>query len=118
LQAVKIFGKKWTKVADAVPTRNPMQVRERWVNMLDPETVRGKPWTAEEDAILIQALEECRNENGSTRSTPTVLLTRHYPCMRRFKHFSLVYDARTLCWLKGFRVTDLSARSLDLGSNV
>ena len=39
------------------------------MNMLDPEINRDKKnWTAEEDAILVTAMEECRNEDGSYRS--------------------------------------------------
>lgn len=67
LKAVEVFGRKWARVAEAVPTRNQVQVRERFVNVLDPELKRGKPWTPEEDAILVTALQECKNFDGSIR---------------------------------------------------
>ena len=66
-QAVKVFGKKWARVAEAVPTRNQIQCRERYVNMLDPEVKKREPWTKAEDAVLIQALSECQNDDGSIR---------------------------------------------------
>lgn len=71
LQAVGVFGKQWAKVAEAMPTRNAQQVRERWMNMLDPEIARDKPWSAKEDATLVKALHQCQNENGSFRSSPS-----------------------------------------------
>ena len=64
---MEVFGRKWARVAEAVPTRNQVQVRERWVNVLDPDLQRGKPWTAEEDSILVAALQECKNADGSIR---------------------------------------------------
>ena len=44
-----------------------MQVRERWVNVLDPDLKRGKAWSAEEDAVLVTGLQECKNQDGSIR---------------------------------------------------
>ena len=67
MQAVMAFGKKWARVAEAVPTRNQVQVRERWVNKLDPQLRSGKAWTEEEDLILDIALRECKNLDGSAR---------------------------------------------------
>ena len=41
------------------------------MNMLDPEINRDKKnWTASEDATLVTAMEECRNEDGSYRLLP------------------------------------------------
>ena len=67
-QAVEVYGRKWARVAEAVPSRNQVQVRERWVNVLDPDLKRGKRWTPEEDAILVEALNDCKNADGSIRS--------------------------------------------------
>ena len=54
-------------MAEAVPTRNQIQCRERYVNMLDPEVKKREPWTKAEDAVLIEALSECQNDDGSIR---------------------------------------------------
>lgn len=67
MQAVALVGKKWSRVAEAVPTRNQLQVRERWVNQLDPELRNKQAWSKQEDAILVAALKECRNPDGSHR---------------------------------------------------
>ncbi|OHT05782.1 Myb-like DNA-binding domain containing protein [Tritrichomonas foetus] len=44
--------KHWAKLASMLPGRLGKQVRERWVNHLDPNVNRG-PWTPEEDEIII-----------------------------------------------------------------
>ena len=56
-QAVAVYGSRWHKVAEWVPGRNQMQVRERWVNNLDPALKKHVTWTKEEDSILIAALQ-------------------------------------------------------------
>ena len=61
LQAVEIHGtKKWHLVAQSVPNRTRKQCRERYFNHLDPE-IKKKPWTDEEDRILIEARKEYGN---------------------------------------------------------
>ncbi|XP_065011851.1 uncharacterized protein LOC103989572 [Musa acuminata AAA Group] len=53
--AVMLFGaKNWNKIAWFAPGRTQVQCRERWHNCLDP-TLNLKPWTAEEDAKLLDA---------------------------------------------------------------
>jgi hypothetical protein len=46
-------AKNWTALAASLPGRNGKQCRERWVNSLDPELLH-RPWTADEDRILIE----------------------------------------------------------------
>ncbi|OHS98154.1 Myb-like DNA-binding domain containing protein [Tritrichomonas foetus] len=50
----------WDTIADHMPGRNQRQCRERWLNYLSPN-VNREPWSAEEDALLI----EKHNELGS-----------------------------------------------------
>lgn len=47
--------------------RNQIQVRERWVNMLDPQLRSRQAWSEEEDQILMSGLKECKNKDGSVR---------------------------------------------------
>jgi hypothetical protein len=47
----------WAKIASKMPKRETRQCRERWLNYLAPSVIRA-PWTAEEDAMLIQKVNE------------------------------------------------------------
>ena len=52
--AVRQFGVgNWAKAATLVPGRTQAQVRERWVNHLDENIVKGE-WSPEEDEKLKQ----------------------------------------------------------------
>lgn len=52
LNAVSIFGsKKWSKISEAVLTRNDSQCRERYLNVLDPKLIKSK-WKTSEDVKL------------------------------------------------------------------
>ncbi|XP_064982257.1 uncharacterized protein LOC135582744 isoform X1 [Musa acuminata AAA Group] len=54
--AVMLFGaKNWNKIAWFAPGRTQVQCRERWLNCLDP-ALNLNPWTAEEDAKLLDAI--------------------------------------------------------------
>jgi hypothetical protein len=46
-------AKNWTALACSLPGRLGKQCRERWVNSLDPDLLH-RPWTADEDQILIE----------------------------------------------------------------
>jgi hypothetical protein len=51
---VQVHGpKSWTALAATMHGRLGKQCRERWVNSLDPDLAR-RPWTEEEDRILIE----------------------------------------------------------------
>ena len=55
---IERFGhKKWSTIAKYVPGRCPRQVRERWINYLDPTINRG-PFSEEEDALLYKLVKE------------------------------------------------------------
>jgi hypothetical protein len=54
--AAQTFGiGSWTKIAAQVPGRSDVQCRERWVNVLDPSTVRSA-FTAEEDQKILDGV--------------------------------------------------------------
>ena len=53
VKAVAVLGRQWAKVAQHVPGRTEMQVRERYVNHLDPEVESNQPFT-EEELIVVQ----------------------------------------------------------------
>ena len=52
LDLVKKMGKNWNGISKVVKTKNGKQVRERYINKLDPG-INQEDWTEEEDFLLI-----------------------------------------------------------------
>jgi myb proto-oncogene protein len=52
MKLVQIYGKAWSKISKVLVTRNGKQIRDRFINVLDPEIKKGK-FTEEEDNTLI-----------------------------------------------------------------
>jgi hypothetical protein len=53
LQLVSTYGKCWSKISKVLKTRNGKQIRDRFINVLDPKIKKGK-FTEEEDKKLIR----------------------------------------------------------------
>ena len=53
LKLVQVYGKSWSKISKILVTRNGKQIRDRFINVLDPEIKKGK-FTEEEDKLLIR----------------------------------------------------------------
>ena len=54
IRQVELNGaKNWTEKAEKLTNRSGKQVRERWINQLDPN-LKKKCWTAEEDEIILK----------------------------------------------------------------
>ena len=49
---IKKFGKNWKVLAEAIGSKTGKQIRERYINKLDPK-IRKDDWTEEEDLQLI-----------------------------------------------------------------
>ena len=56
-RAVAALGHVWVEVAAYVEGRNNDQCRDRYQEYLNPTLTRGK-WTSEEDAALLQAVQQ------------------------------------------------------------
>jgi len=52
MDLVNKYGKSWSKISKILGTRNGKQIRDRFINVLDPEIKKGK-FTEEEDRKLI-----------------------------------------------------------------
>lgn len=52
LDLVSLYGKAWSKISKILETRNGKQIRDRYINVLDPDIRKGK-FTEEEDTTLI-----------------------------------------------------------------
>ncbi|KAH6630597.1 Homeodomain-like protein, partial [Chaetomium sp. MPI-SDFR-AT-0129] len=56
-EAVGLYGARWSKIAEAVGTRNGDQCWKRWYDCLDPR-IDKSPWTPEEDARLLHLVSQ------------------------------------------------------------
>jgi hypothetical protein len=52
IELVHKYGKSWSKISKIIKSRNGKQIRDRFINVLDPEIRKGK-FTEEEDRTLI-----------------------------------------------------------------
>lgn len=50
-------AKNWRSIAEKLTNRSAAQVRERYVNYLDPN-ITHRPWTDEEELLLIKCVKE------------------------------------------------------------
>jgi hypothetical protein len=57
IELVNKHGKAWSKISKVLGTRNGKQIRDRYINVLDPEIRKGK-FTEEEDNKLIQLFKQ------------------------------------------------------------
>jgi len=52
VQLVNTFGKSWSKIAKFMSTRNGKQIRDRFINVLDPAIKKGKFSEAEDKKLI------------------------------------------------------------------
>lgn len=52
IKMVELHGKSWSKISKSLITRNGKQIRDRYINILDPDIKKGK-FTVEEDLKLL-----------------------------------------------------------------
>jgi hypothetical protein len=61
-----LYGRKWSQIATHLPGRQGKQCRERYMNNLDPNLLKGE-WTEEEDLVLI-AMQEIHGNKWASIS--------------------------------------------------
>jgi hypothetical protein len=52
LELISIYGKNWSQIAEHLEGRSAKQIRDRFINKLDPNLNRTR-WSTEEDEALI-----------------------------------------------------------------
>lgn len=90
LQLVNKLGKNWSLIAKLVPTRNGKQIRDRFINYLDPE-INRKKFTEEEDQKIIKLYIEYGSKWSIISKhfkgrTGDMIKNRFYSCLRRKVH--------------------------------
>ena len=57
-ELVNIYGdKRWSMISKIIGNRNPKQIRQRWINHLNP-SIRKRSFTFEEDLLILQKYRE------------------------------------------------------------
>ena len=87
LSLVDLYGKNWSLIAKKVPTRNGKQIRDRFLNYLDPEINRNK-FTVEEDEMIIKLYIEYGSKWSTIAKffsgrTGDMIKNRFYSCLRK-----------------------------------
>lgn len=57
LELVSLYGKSWCQIAKQFKTRNGKQIRDRYLNVLDP-SINKRKFTKEEDELLTKLYKE------------------------------------------------------------
>lgn len=57
LKLIKLYGKQWSKIAKIFKKRNGKQIRDRYINILDPNSRRNQ-FSKKEDEMLIKLYSE------------------------------------------------------------
>src|SRR5690349_24982999 len=97
-EAVEVYGARWSKIAEAVGTRNGDQCWKRWYDCLDPR-IDKSPWTAE---------EVCPTHYPTpTRAYTSQTLTRHHP--HRMQDFSISSPKPVATGATSCTITSLTA---------
>ncbi len=82
---VAVHGpRNWTRIAESIPGRSGKSCRLRWLNQLAP-SVKGGPFTPEEDAVILWAHLQYGNKWAS--------IARHLP--GRWVRVLGAWDCRT-----------------------
>jgi hypothetical protein len=50
---IKKYGKNWKLLSELLGTKNGKQIRERFINKLDPK-IKKDEWTDSEDRLIIE----------------------------------------------------------------
>jgi hypothetical protein len=87
VELVGLFGDSdWGSIANHMPNRTVRQCRERWLYFLTP-SIRNGPWSAEDDALLLQKFEEIGSQwKAMTRFFPgrtEINIKNHYAVLLR-----------------------------------
>lgn len=81
------YGRAWSKIAKLIKTRNGKQIRDRYINVLDPETNRSFFTLSEDEAIIkyysIYGSKWARiAKQCGTKRSPDMIKNRYYSHLR------------------------------------
>lgn len=88
LSLVSIYGKSWSKLAKIMKSRNGKQIRDRFINVLDPEVKKGK-FTYKEDKKIKELYVKygprwATIARGLPNRTPDMIKNRFHSSIKKF----------------------------------
>lgn len=94
----QMFGKQWAKIAKQIKTRNGKQIRDRYINVLDPK-INKEIFTYKEDLCIVQCYQlygpqwsKIAKECGTCR-TPDIIKNRFYSHLKNKLNNFLCYNS-------------------------
>jgi len=90
IELVDRYGRSWSKISKIMGTRNGKQIRDRYLNVLDPSANKGK-FSEEEDLRLVELFKRYGHRwalisKQFRNRTPDMLKNRFYSTIKR-KYF-------------------------------
>ncbi|CAD8137507.1 unnamed protein product [Paramecium octaurelia] len=92
LKLVQVHKKNWVQIAKCIPNRTSKQVRERFVNKLNPE-INSEPFTKEEDMIIVEGYKNfgskwCKISKLLQGRPENIIKNRYYSYIRK-RYFNI-----------------------------
>ncbi|CAD8141956.1 unnamed protein product [Paramecium pentaurelia] len=92
LKLVQVHKKNWVQIAKCIPNRTSKQVRERFVNKLNPE-INQEPFTKEEDMIIVEGYKSfgskwCKISKLLQGRPENIIKNRYYSYIRK-RYFNI-----------------------------
>jgi len=88
LSLVKEYGKSWAKLAKIMKSRNGKQIRDRFINVLDPEVKKGKFSSKEDkkirDLYLKYGPRWATITRGLPNRTPDMIKNRFHSSIKKY----------------------------------
>lgn len=87
LKLIHCYGSNWAKISKAMGSRNGKQIRDRYINVLDPLTNKNK-FSTKEDELLISLFKKhgCKWATISKymdHRTPDMVKNRFHSCLKK-----------------------------------
>lgn len=90
LSLVNIYGKSWSKLAKIMKSRNGKQIRDRFINVLDPDVKKGKFSYKEDkkikDLYLKYGPRWATISRGLPNRTPDMIKNRFHSSIKKYLH--------------------------------
>ncbi|CAD8059701.1 unnamed protein product [Paramecium sonneborni] len=92
LRLVQVHKKNWVQIAKCIPNRTSKQVRERFVNKLNPD-INQEPFTKEEDMIIVEGYKNfgskwCKISKLLKGRPENIIKNRYYSYIRK-RYFNI-----------------------------
>jgi len=97
LQLHRMYGNNWSKISKVMKSRGPKQIRDRFINNLDPKIKRGN-FTISEDLKILKLKNVYGNKwsliaNQFADRSPDIIKSRYYSSVKNKKELLFFLDS-------------------------